>query len=459
MRPRIAAAPPIVRQTLLAGGSSLSSETRTFMEPRFGHDFSQVRVHTDQDAALSAQAVDATAYTVGRHIVFGPGSYEPGTPRGKRLLAHELAHVVQQRGREYPCGDLQVAECDDSAETEARMAAEGALAPAHKDAPDRYETGNSRASRFALLPLTGLRVQRQPVPGKPSQAIRDPVPGLGPARTKEIQDAINAKDFQGALDLFVNYKYMDYEIDFNLLTDGKVVFKPDLTSDAGHTKMMNWNWLENKAEPATVEIGPDAFSSVPFLYSVVMHEYQHVLWGQSFENQDREGKAQAKKMKSTGEVEASAWELLHANESGIDRLPDQAAKIWKTLNTEFWMFLSPPDQSKMQPLVLRAQRRAQQIVQGTGETLVPFKRPTTNLGIASLFRLDQGQQRRAQPGIRHGSPLASAAGPACPAQRPGARVQLIRPQRHGGFPDSDGPGTRRSPHRLPKFYCSFTIYL
>jgi len=66
------------------------------MEPRFGHDFSQVKVHTDAKAAESASAVNALAYTVGRDVVFGRGQYTTGTSEGRRLLAHELVHVVQQ---------------------------------------------------------------------------------------------------------------------------------------------------------------------------------------------------------------------------------------------------------------------------------------------------------------------------------------------------------------------------
>jgi hypothetical protein len=68
------------------------------MEPRFGHDFSGVRLHTDAKAVDSAQAVNALAYTVGRDIVFGTGQYAPETRAGRTLLAHELAHVVQVQG-------------------------------------------------------------------------------------------------------------------------------------------------------------------------------------------------------------------------------------------------------------------------------------------------------------------------------------------------------------------------
>ena len=78
------------------GGVPLPREVRSYFEPRFGHDFSRVRVHADSDAADGARAVRALAYTVGRDIVFGSGEYAPATMEGKRLLAHELTHVVQQ---------------------------------------------------------------------------------------------------------------------------------------------------------------------------------------------------------------------------------------------------------------------------------------------------------------------------------------------------------------------------
>ncbi|MEM9006466.1 MAG: DUF4157 domain-containing protein [Cyanobacteria bacterium P01_F01_bin.86] len=80
-------------QSLQGSGQPLTASARSFFEPRFGHDFSHVRVHTDK----SARDLNALAYTVGRNIVFGTGQYAPGTTEGKRLLAHELTHVLQQR--------------------------------------------------------------------------------------------------------------------------------------------------------------------------------------------------------------------------------------------------------------------------------------------------------------------------------------------------------------------------
>ncbi|MBE0523838.1 MAG: DUF4157 domain-containing protein [Methanosarcinales archaeon] len=80
------------------GGQPLAESERGFFEPRFGHDFSQVRLHTDTRAAETAQAVNARAYTVGQDVVFGTGQYVPGISEGRRILAHELTHVVQQQG-------------------------------------------------------------------------------------------------------------------------------------------------------------------------------------------------------------------------------------------------------------------------------------------------------------------------------------------------------------------------
>ena len=92
------AMPSIVHDVLRASSRPLDPATRSSMESRFGHDFGGVRVHTDAAAAASARAVGALAYTVGRDIAFATGRYAPGTAEGRTLLAHELAHVVEQRG-------------------------------------------------------------------------------------------------------------------------------------------------------------------------------------------------------------------------------------------------------------------------------------------------------------------------------------------------------------------------
>lgn len=90
------AIPDTVHETLRAPGRPLDGETRQAMETHFGHDFSQVRIHADRLAAQSADAVDAHAYTVGHHIAFAAGQFAPHTTGGRKLLAHELAHTIQQ---------------------------------------------------------------------------------------------------------------------------------------------------------------------------------------------------------------------------------------------------------------------------------------------------------------------------------------------------------------------------
>ncbi|VAW89467.1 hypothetical protein MNBD_GAMMA17-1062 [hydrothermal vent metagenome] len=85
-------------QSLQGGGQPLSRSERSFFDPRFGVDFSDVRVHNDSRAASLARSVNARAFTHGQDVVFGAGEYSPGLGQGRPLLAHELTHVVQQGG-------------------------------------------------------------------------------------------------------------------------------------------------------------------------------------------------------------------------------------------------------------------------------------------------------------------------------------------------------------------------
>jgi outer membrane protein OmpA-like peptidoglycan-associated protein len=96
--PATGEAPGIVQEVLRSSGKPLDRTTRSFFEPRFGHDFSGVRIHTDAHAAESARQVNALAYTVGSDVVFSSQQFAPNTAYGQRLLAHELTHVVQQSG-------------------------------------------------------------------------------------------------------------------------------------------------------------------------------------------------------------------------------------------------------------------------------------------------------------------------------------------------------------------------
>jgi hypothetical protein len=92
-----AVAPPSVHAALRSPGQPLDAATRAYFEPRFGRDFSDVRVHADASAAQSAREMNAHAFTVGHDVAFDSGRFAPASQEGRRLLAHELTHVAQQR--------------------------------------------------------------------------------------------------------------------------------------------------------------------------------------------------------------------------------------------------------------------------------------------------------------------------------------------------------------------------
>ena len=122
-RPGSSEIPLLVTEVLRSPGQVLDPATRDFMETRFDHDFGTVRVHADSRAADSAAGMDAEAYTVGANVVFGHGAFQPGTAAGRRLLAHELAHVIQQQHRDSN-RSISPASAGDRWEQEAEHAAD-----------------------------------------------------------------------------------------------------------------------------------------------------------------------------------------------------------------------------------------------------------------------------------------------------------------------------------------------
>lgn len=154
----IEAPPTSVLDVLHSPGRPLDAATRSFMEPRFGYDFSQVRIHADAKAEESARAVNALAYTVGRDIAFGPSQYAPETNEGRSLIAHELTHVVQQSASNASNANRLVFD------------------PPHSDAEQEataFAHVVSRGLGGSDLPLSniGIQVQRQP---RPSAGIDNP---------------------------------------------------------------------------------------------------------------------------------------------------------------------------------------------------------------------------------------------------------------------------------------------
>ena len=127
-------APASVDRVLASSGRPLEPALRQDMEQRFGHDFSRVRVHSDAAAEQSARDVNANAYTVGHNIVFGAGRFAPGTHEGRRLIAHELTHVVQQQigmTSAAPSGKHE-READEATEAVAQLGSTVAIAEASR---------------------------------------------------------------------------------------------------------------------------------------------------------------------------------------------------------------------------------------------------------------------------------------------------------------------------------------
>jgi hypothetical protein len=140
----------VVRQGLATTSQPLDASLRRQMEGAFGQPFDGVRVHNDANAAASARAVDARAYTVGRHIVFDHGAYAPHSSEGKKLLAHELTHVVQQAGTEVI--PTRLGSEHDEAERVADRAAEG-VAIQRDEEPALRRTPTSQVSCAKYAPL------------------------------------------------------------------------------------------------------------------------------------------------------------------------------------------------------------------------------------------------------------------------------------------------------------------
>ena len=153
--------PPIVHEVLRSPGQLLDSATRTVMGTRFGHDFSQVRVHTGDKAEESARAVDALAYTMGRDIVFGARQHAPFTKEGQTLMAHELTHVVQQSGGKG-FSSLTMGRSNDQFEQEADKMADIVVNSAH-GSTGQIGLVNSRSEPYAIrrLPATSNQTKQE----------------------------------------------------------------------------------------------------------------------------------------------------------------------------------------------------------------------------------------------------------------------------------------------------------
>ncbi len=169
------AVPSIVHDVLRSPGQPLDAATRAFFEPRFGHDFSRVRVHANPMAAESASAVSASAYAYGNHIVFGKNQFSPGTAQGRSVLAHELVHVAQAGSAAPANAPQRVSSPSDASESEAETIA-GRVNTSPPPEPLRNPAGpaervNGTLSRLAGSSTTHCVPNKKGVPADPLNTL------------------------------------------------------------------------------------------------------------------------------------------------------------------------------------------------------------------------------------------------------------------------------------------------
>lgn len=223
--------PESIDQVLSSTGMPLDAGSRAWMEPRFGHDFSRVRVHSDVRAAESARAVNANAFTVGSDIVFAEGQYAPHTASGGALLAHELGHVVQQSKQPNQGtfqGDLTVSAENDPAEHEADAASARVMRGQTVD-------GLSQVSKPSL--------HRQPAgtpnaPANAAPAAPAPQATTNPPPKENLQFGTPNATFDAALDRTKCEIVLTKKIRFDFLNE-----PPANTWGTGYAP-----WPEGKAE-------------------------------------------------------------------------------------------------------------------------------------------------------------------------------------------------------------------
>jgi hypothetical protein len=294
--PGPAFAPPIVHNVLRSSGQPLDAATRFYFEPRFGQDFSGVRIHADSQTASAAEAVNALAYTVGSDIHFGTGQFAPTSTAGRRLLAHELAHVTQQMighraNNQGGSGifkapavpqTLQVNDVNDPLEHEADRLADAAFNPMNigrrtelagiptNDAPRMFrqpkgdvptkaeEKADQKLNRMATFPDEALSAWKRLNGTERSLIVLKMLGRYGEAFAKDFLDYANGKKNKR---IFTTFSNLPSDNPKSLTKRGyrlagNVAGGPTWVHPSGHEIVVIQSSPPSKTEPA-VEKPPD----------------------------------------------------------------------------------------------------------------------------------------------------------------------------------------------------------
>lgn len=217
----LSVAPQVLRQALSGGGAPLDPATRAHFERTLGYDFSRVRVHADARAGAAARAVSSRAFTWGHHVAFAPGQYAPKTTPGRRLLAHELVHVVQQSGRP------RSAATEETDYTEVQTAHHGGVQRSPMPAISAGVLAcQSMVQRdFALEPPHPAAVPRVLTPQQLQEAIdydQRVVTVIGPAGIEELRDVLGISSTPAVIDQDFVEAVQRWQAVQGIDTDGKL---------------------------------------------------------------------------------------------------------------------------------------------------------------------------------------------------------------------------------------------
>jgi Domain of unknown function (DUF4157) len=239
--------PAIVYEVLRDEGEPIPFAVRHDMETRLGHNFANVRLHTDERAGASAQAVAAHAFTVGRHIAFAPGRFDPGSAPGRKLLAHELTHAAgHPENAPTPSGNLRINAPNEAAERHAVAVSEGLVAPT---LTSFTSPGLSRQGA-AVVPLTGVTVNQDRVTVPPIASLAFSA-AKTPAKASGVKFSLvgdNAKIAAGT------------KIDD---TTGVITVAADQTGGLAHVEAKQTATEPDGSTTETIQQAPFNFAAIP----------------------------------------------------------------------------------------------------------------------------------------------------------------------------------------------------
>lgn len=358
-------------------GGSMPANVLQEMQSAIGHDFGDVHIHTDSDAAALSEELDAQAFTTGKDIYFNSGKFDPESESGKHLLAHELTHVVQQNKdtiRRDPKADKEEKTRAQTVRDDYQKALKAKVVH-WEEVATLFNAFNEPEQREKMAQLGGAQlfqlhqgaVNAAGVgPYSAAATMTTPVPDMPAATAAAIETQMIHYNYQAAIDLIVEDLDKRGVINRSLLTGGTMRYleKKNIRGE-GRVVAPGFDQKTGKAKMSDANIGADAFSpsaGLPLLYSTVIHEFQHV------EQMQKPGDSKAEipdqgnddQTHIQQEVEAYSTELIRAKESGMYNIPDQVQDTWSRLHNKWQDLTDDTKKRKVNELYKKAHEVAQQ---------------------------------------------------------------------------------------------------